>query len=230
VTVKAVIFDLFGTLIANYDRDHYLEVIENMGEAAGADTLDFRNLWREHYAERLTGVFATESENIRWICDKLQVATDPEKVGRANQIYREFSLPFLMSPRDSAVETLVSLGQRGFKTGLLLDCGPWVPKNWNSSPFSGLIDFPVYSSTSGTKKPAATLYRKVAQGLGIELSECMYVADGNGEELVVADRLGMRTVRISPWNAPGSTPDADFSNQWNGESVDALSELLVLLT
>ena len=38
MSVQAVIFDLFGTLIANYDRLHYYEVIEKMGEAAGAAT------------------------------------------------------------------------------------------------------------------------------------------------------------------------------------------------
>jgi hypothetical protein len=46
---------------------------------------------------------------------------------------------------------------------------------------------------------------------------------------VVIAHLGMRSVRIKPCNAPGSTPEADFSNQWNGESIDDLSELIELL-
>jgi hypothetical protein len=57
----------------------------------------------------------------------------------------------------------------------------------------------------------------------------MYVADGNGEELVVARQLGMRAVKIEPWNEPSSAPDADYSNQWDGESVDALSELIEMI-
>ena len=62
---RAVIFDLFGTLIANYDRNHYLDVIDNMATAAGADPAEFRTLWREHYVDRLTGVHPTESANIK---------------------------------------------------------------------------------------------------------------------------------------------------------------------
>jgi len=226
---SAVIFDLFGTLIANYDRSHYFTVIERMGDAAGADPIEFRKLWRECYVERLTGVFADESENIRWVCDQLSVTTDAARIERSNQVYREFALPFLMSPRESVLETLSALKKRGIKTGLLSDCGPWVPGTWQESPFANLIDFPVYSSTSGMKKPAATLYQKAADGLSTKPNECMYVADGNGEELVVARQLGMRAVKIEPWNEPGSTPDADYSNQWDGETVDDLSELLEML-
>ncbi|MBN4064612.1 HAD hydrolase-like protein [Dehalococcoides mccartyi] len=229
MTISAVIFDLFGTLIANYDRQHYLEVIERMGEAAGADPEEFRGLWREYYLDRLTGVHRTESANIRWVCDQLNVDSTDDQIEHANQIYLDFARPFLMAPRSSAIEVLSKLQQNEIKTGLLSDCGPWVPKHWPDSPFSGLIDFPVYSSTSGMKKPNSALYQKAAKGLELNPKQCMYVADGNGEELVVAARLGMRAVRITPWNAPGSTPDADFSNQWNGESIDDLSELLELL-
>ncbi|MDG0867811.1 HAD hydrolase-like protein [Candidatus Lucifugimonas marina] len=225
----AVVFDLFGTLIANYDRLHYYEVIERMGEAAGADPIEFRKRWYECYVERLTGVFATESENIQWVCDQLGVAPEPASIERSNQVYREFALPFLMTPRTSSVEMLTALKSRGIKTGLLSDCGPWVPANWADSPFADLIDFPVYSSMSGMKKPNATLYQNAARGLGVNPSECMYVADGNGEELVVARQLGMRAVKIEPWNEPGSAPDADYSNQWDGESVDALSELIEMI-
>jgi putative hydrolase of the HAD superfamily len=226
---RAVIFDLFGTLIANYDRNHYLEVITNMGAAVGADPAEFRTLWRKHYVDRLTGVHATESANIQWVCDKLQVEADNRRIEQANQIYLDFAKPFLMAPRNGAAETLSKLRERGIKTGLLSDCEPWVPHNWSTSPFADLIDFPVYSSKSGMKKPNETLYQNAARGLGVQPSECTYVADGNGDELVVADQLGMRAVRITPWNAPGSTPDADFSNQWNGESIDDLSELIELL-
>ena len=226
---RAVIFDLFGTLIANYDRNHYLDVIDNMATAAGADPAEFRTLWREHYVDRLTGVHPTESANIQWVCDKLQVVTDDQRVEQAKQIYLDFAKPLLMAPRNGAVETLSKLRERGIKTGLLSDCGPWVPHNWSTSSFADLIDFPVYSSKSGMKKPNELLYQNAARGLDVQPSECGYVADGNGEELVVAAQLGMRAIRITPWNAPGSTPDADFSNQWNGESIDDPSELIELL-
>ena len=36
----------------------------------------------------------------------------------------------------------------------------------------------------------------------VQPSQCAYVADGNGEELVVAARLEMRAIRITPRNAP----------------------------
>ena len=123
-TPRAVIFDLFGTLIANYDRNHYLEVIDNMGAAVGADPSEFRTLWRKHYVDRLTGVHATESANIQWVCDKLQVEADNRRIEQANQIYLDFAKPFLMDQREAAFETLKKLKERGIKTRLLSDCAP----------------------------------------------------------------------------------------------------------
>lgn len=229
MTIGAVIFDLFGTLIANYDRQHYLVVIEDMGIAVGADPAEFRSLWREFYVDRLTGVYPSESHNICWVCEQLKIDASNAQVDRSTQIYMDFAMPFLNVPRDSAIELLTGLKERGIKTGLLSDCGPWVPANWANSQFANLIDFPVYSSASGMKKPNVDLYRLAAKGLETSPENCMYVADGNGEELVVANQLGMRAVRITPWNEPGSAPDADYSNRWNGESVDDLSELLGML-
>jgi putative hydrolase of the HAD superfamily len=195
---RTVIFDLFGTLIANYDRNHYLEVIDNMGAAVGADPAEFRTLWRKHYVDRLTGVHATESANIQWVYDKLQLEANNRQIEQANQIYLDFAKQFLMDQREAAFETLTKLKERGIKTGLLSDCGPWVPRNWSVSPFADLIDFPVYSSKSGMKNPNETLYQNATRGLGVQPSECAYVADGNGDELVAADQLGMRAVRITP--------------------------------
>jgi len=127
--IKAVIFDLFGTLIANYDREHYLAVAEKMGEAAGAEPVEFRTIWRKYYVERLTGVFKTESENIRWVCEQLGHVASPEQVESANQVYLEFAMPFLATPRESSIEFLEGLKARGVRTGLLSDCGPWVPNH-----------------------------------------------------------------------------------------------------
>ena len=42
---EAVIFDLFGTLIANYDRVRYLAAVEHMGVAVGANPVEFKTLW-----------------------------------------------------------------------------------------------------------------------------------------------------------------------------------------
>lgn len=229
MTIQAVIFDLFGTLIANYDRNHYQRVAGNMGEAVGADPGRFTEIWRGCYVERGTGVFDTEADNVRWVCDQMGVSATPQQVEDSGNVYLEYALPYLNSPRDGAIETLTELKNRGIKTGLLSDCGPWVPRNWADSPFASLVDYPVYSSTAGIKKPDIRVYELALRGLGVEAAHAMYVADGNGTELNAADQLGMRAVRIAPWNSPGSTPDADYSTPWEGESVDDLVNLLQML-
>lgn len=173
-----------------------------MAAAAGAEATEFRTLWRAQYVDRLTGVHATESANVQWVYDNLDVAIDDHGIEQSNQIYLDFAKPFLMTLGDSGVETLTNLKERGLKTGLLSDYGPWVPHNWRTSPFADLIDLPVYSSKSGMKNPNQKLYQNAARCMEVQPSQCAYVADGNGEELVVAARLEMRAIRITPRNAP----------------------------
>jgi len=167
--IRAVIFDLFGTLIANYGREHYLEVIENMGRAVDAPPDAFRDLRRKHYVDRLTGVHKTESDNISWVCDQLGVHPNDAQVAASNEIYLEFARPFLMNARDSSKDVLREIQTAAIKTGLISDCGPWVPDNWASSPFAGLIDFPVYSSRCGAKKPENPCMRKLLPGWAYNL-------------------------------------------------------------
>ena len=133
-----------------------------------------------------------------------------------------------MNARESAKDVLRELQTAGIKTGLISDCGPWVPNNWGNSPFADLIDFPVYSSFAGAKKPAISLYENATFGLGVQPEECLYVADGNGDELPAAESQGMRAVKITPWNAPGATPDAHFT-EWSGTTIDNLNELLPIV-
>jgi len=79
-----------------------------------------------------------------------------------------------------------------------------------------------------SQKARKSLYEEAAAGLGVQPEDCLYVADGNGEELPAAKTIGMGAVKITPWNAPGATPDARFT-QWTGTAIDNLIEPLPIV-
>ena len=67
---KAIIFDLFGTLVDNYSVQGYNRLITDMASALELPFEDFSKLWRDTTYERGTGIFKTTEESIRYVCNK----------------------------------------------------------------------------------------------------------------------------------------------------------------
>ena len=61
---KAVIFDLYGTLVDKYPMKAYRKVLKAMAAIISAPPDDFIKLWFETYDERGLGVFHSTEDNI----------------------------------------------------------------------------------------------------------------------------------------------------------------------
>jgi putative hydrolase of the HAD superfamily len=65
--------------------------------------------------------------------------------------------------------------------------------------------------------------------LGVEPQSCLYIGDGSSQELTGAERVGMQAVLLDVANydpADNYRVDAD---DWNGQSVLSLKQVLTLL-
>lgn len=59
MTYKAVVFDLFNTLVDEASQDEYQRNLSQMASVLAAPAVDFARLWRETYLERNNGTFNT---------------------------------------------------------------------------------------------------------------------------------------------------------------------------
>jgi putative hydrolase of the HAD superfamily len=196
VTIRAVIFDLYGTLVPEFPHEDFYASIDHMAAVLGADAAEFREGWNATVELRQTGGFATLDENVLAICVKLGLA-EPSAAdvtmalaGRAEMYDRWFH------PRVGAVETLRALRARGFPLGLISMCAPDTPPIWHASPFAGLVDVEVFSNEVGLRKPDPAIYRYAYERLNVEPFECLYCGDGAYRELTGATEIGMIAVEI----------------------------------
>ena len=75
----AVIFDLFGTLVAGLGREAYHVSLRQMAVALGAPVEEFTRLWNKETAnQRLIGALKSPEENIEYIREVLG------QIGRAS--------------------------------------------------------------------------------------------------------------------------------------------------
>jgi putative hydrolase of the HAD superfamily len=227
---KAVIFDLFGTLINNFSIQQHEGSLRQMASVLAAPSEDFVKLWYDTFNQRCTGVFKSPEENIDYVCRKLELPVEDSQIRLAARIRLDLTVNS-MTPVPESIAVLSHLKSAGYKTGLITDCSAEVPAIWPNTPFAPLIDVAVFSCMAGIKKPDPHIYRMAAERLGIELHSCFYVGDGSSQELTGAAAVGMHPVLIRD-------PDEDSSiihrvnaetGKWGGPEISSLKEILDLV-
>ncbi|ESU72908.1 haloacid dehalogenase [Geobacillus thermopakistaniensis] len=105
----------------------------------------------------------------------------------------------VISLYDDAKEVLVYLKRKGKKLGLITDgnsVAQWAKiKALHLEP---LFDCIIVTGDLGEEhwKPSETPYRKMAERLGLNFRDCVYIGDNPNKDFIAARRLGMGTVRI----------------------------------
>jgi putative hydrolase of the HAD superfamily len=229
MSLEAVIFDLFGTLVDNWPLAVLNDMHTRVAEMVGAPPDAFMRVWAETWEERNRGDLPTAADNTRLICERLGVPPPtPEQLAAADefrmQVCRE---TFLV--RSDAIETLRALRERGLKLGMISDCSWEAPVVWAESPFAPLFDVAVFSVLARVKKPDPRIYLMACEQLGVRPQGCLYVGDGGSRELTGAAAVGMRAVMIRvPYEVSDATHRVE-GEEWEGETVSALGEVVGIL-
>ena len=231
MTVDAVIFDLYGTLVPEFPRSAFYEAVAHMSAVLDADPSAFRAEWDRTAADRQTGAFpGGMAGNVRAICASLSMPAPSEAVIDAALAPRAAMYDQWFHPRVGAVEVLTELRARGVPAALISMCAPDTPARWHSSPLGGLVDVEVFSSEVGLRKPDAAIYRYATERLGVDPVACLYCGDGAYGELTGASAVGMRAFLIRPPDlnvAESLTPEPE--EDWQGPVVADLRDLLAFL-
>jgi putative hydrolase of the HAD superfamily len=132
----------------------------------------------------------------------------------------------LCRPREGVVETLRELRGRGIRTGLITVCSEDTVDVWAETPFAGLFDAEVFSSSCGLRKPDPRIYGLALDQLDVPPSSAVFVGDGANDELAGAERVGMRAILV---HRPGEEPAWPELRDWPGQRIAAIPEVLELV-
>ncbi|WP_097004494.1 HAD family hydrolase [Lacrimispora amygdalina] len=188
---RAVIFDMFETLITHYNSPLYFGA--HMAEDAGIPEDKLQSIWRPTEEERTIG--------------KLTLEEVLEKILRENQCYSEALLKKIVEKRITAKEAcfrnlhseiipmLSALKEKGFLIGLISNCfseEAWVIRR---SELFSYFNAVYLSYEQGIQKPDEEIFKRCMADLSVKPEECIYVGDGGSEELETARKLGMKAVQ-----------------------------------
>jgi putative hydrolase of the HAD superfamily len=228
MSLEAVIFDLFGTLVDNWPLAVLNDMHTRVAEMVGAPAEEFMRLWAEAWEERNRGDLPTPEDGIGQICQKLGFTPTADQIATAQALRWQVSRETFV-PRADAIETLAALRRRGLKLGMISDCAWEAPVVWAESPFAPLFDVAVFSVLARVKKPDPRIYLMACEQLGVRPQQCLYVGDGGSRELTGAAAVGMRAVMIRvPYEVSDATHRVE-GEEWEGERVEALGEVARLV-
>lgn len=227
-TYKAVVFDLFGTLAQNYSHQESDQAVRQIACVLEVSYTEFVHLWRDTYDLRLRGRLDSFEANVRYIIRSMGVIVGNERLAAASQIRLALMRKALL-PMPNVVETLATLREAGYLIGVVTNCPPPVPDLWPDTPFASSVGQAVFSCTERLVKPDPRIYGIACERLGVSPDECLYIGDGENNELTGAARVGMHPVLILAPDGGPSTPYSLKRDQWPGPSVLGVEGVLALL-
>ncbi len=223
--VRAVVFDLFGTLVPGTPIARRSADAAATARILGVDPKAFHDLLHATFTERATGALGDGESALRILAARLGASPDAAALAAAAQL-RHRQLVSDLVPRPDAVATLAALSGAGYPIGLVSDCGPEVPLIWPTLTIAPYFGATVFSSEAGRRKPDPSLYRAVCRRLQVEPAACLYVGDGDSHELTGAARVGMSAVRLAAEDAEApALVHYDHDTQWRGPTVPRLADV-----
>jgi putative hydrolase of the HAD superfamily len=228
MSATAVIFDLFGTLVAAPSRSDRTAAVRALSAAAESSTAAVDEYLDESWTARHDGSLPKVDSLVDHLMKHVGSSASPSRVAAT---WRSLAGPRLVP--DRSVSTLLAdLRANGIRIGLISDASAEIAEAWPSGRLAQKVDHAVFSCTSRAVKPSAVLYREALERLDAHPDEALYVGDGGGDELRGARELGMTSIRVARRGGTGALVYG-VGPAWDGltlSSVEDIAERLELPT
>lgn len=191
--IRAVIFDMYETLITHYDCPLYFSA--QMAEDAGIPEERFQEIWRGTNDERTIG--------------KITFEEVIEKILKENGRYSENLLKEIIRKRvetkkecfrhlhSDVIPMLAKLKEMGIAIGLISNCFSEEVAPIRESELAVYFDVLCLSYEQGVQKPEKEIFQKCMENLAVKAEECIYIGDGGSHELEAARSAGMNAVQAT---------------------------------
>ncbi|MBR5762662.1 MAG: HAD family hydrolase [Lachnospiraceae bacterium] len=198
--IKAVVFDMFETLVTHYRSDWYFG--EHIAADLGLSEDKFREVWDATEDDRTLGK-RTFEETIKEILQKNNMYSDDlcerivtKRFDNKKEIFKTF--------REDIIPMLEALHERSLKIALISNCFDEEVAAIKPSRLYPYFDVPILSYEVGLQKPDLAIYELALERLDLKPVECLYVGDGGNSELQSATKVGMKALQAR-WYLPENT-------------------------
>ena len=191
--IKAVIFDMYETLITHYHTPLYF--CAQMAAEAGISEEAFKTPWKQTERERTTGALSLEGA-LEMILKKNQCYSE-ELRDRIVENRVAVKVDCFRHLHPQIIPMLSALKERGIMIGLISNCFSEEAEVIRKSVLFPYFDAVCLSYEQGCQKPEREIFEKCLKMLALKPEECLYVGDGGSHELEAAGEIGMKPVQAA---------------------------------
>lgn len=189
---KAVIFDLFETLITEWGHKKYTK--NEICFDLGIEREKFDLYWNEKEKERYIGKICF-ADSILYVCEKCGKHIDNSTLSciTDKRIKTKSSCFEYVNP--DVFQLLDDLKAMGLRLAIISNCSSEEVTVIKQSKIYTYFDQVVLSYEVEVQKPESCIYKETANLLGVAPSECFFVGDGGSNELEGAKLTGMKPIQ-----------------------------------
>ena len=191
--IKAVIFDMFETLVTHYRSPQYFG--EDISKDLGITEKKFREIWDASEHDRSIGL-RTFEDVITEIMEKNGIYSESllKKVVTKRSIAK---VEVFMHLHEEILPMLEELRRRDVKIGLISNCFSEEVFAIRGSMLYPYFDASMLSYEQGIMKPDKEIFSRCLKALNVSAEECLYVGDGGSRELEASTELGMKALQAT---------------------------------
>ena len=202
--IKAVIFDMFETLITHFESPLYMgkQICADMGIAEPRfreiwDTTDEdRTLGKKTLEEVIEAILRTNGCYTREMFERIIDKRKQSKIECFEHLHPEI-LPMLNC-----------LKEKNIRIGLITNCYFEERDVIRSSVLFDYFDASCMSCELGLAKPDVAIFQQCTRALDVTPDECLYIGDGGSFELETAKAIGMHPVQAAWYLKEGTNQPA----------------------
>ena len=192
---RAILFDLFNTLIASGNRKRAMTVRE-MGAALGVEPDAFGQAFVRTWRERMLGTLGDLAEQCRTIARSVGGDPTDDQVSRAVELRLAFNRRTIVVA-EATLAALATARAAGFQLAIVSNCTVDSGTALGETPLVAAVDEVVLSYQVGIAKPDTRIYEIACDALDVTPASCVYVGDGADRELYGAQSLGMQVYQTT---------------------------------
>ncbi len=190
--IKAVVFDLFETLITEWGHEKYTK--RKMCADLGVDKDRFDVFWEEKEEDRYIGAIDFEG-SILYAGNQLGVEISVDTMAYVLNRRMTTKAACFEHIDPEVFRLLEELRAKGLRTAIVSNCSSEEVQVIRESELFRYFDEVVLSYEVHMKKPDHPIYEVAAKRLGVRPDECFFVGDGGSDELPGAKNAGMTAIQ-----------------------------------
>lgn len=215
---KAVFFDLFETLITEYDEDRNSK--KTPESQLGIERRKFKNEMKIRRNDRMTGKYKNYKEVLIDICLACNKEVDEQLIERIYQQRVQRKEKWFKQIDKDILSQLSGLREKGLMLGIISNCTEEEVRGWKYSALAPYFDTVLFSYREGICKPQKEIYLLACNELKIPPQDCIFIGDGGSNELEGAKSVGMKPYQATWFTDRFIKPYAPRIN-----SIEVLSEI-----